>query len=493
MNTNQDLDRELSSADPAQHAGSNTAVKERAALDLQLIMSTERTQPAAPAKTLRWTTPRLVSAGLAAAVVGGLLVVQPWSIGNSGVGSAPAAIAAEPAMLAFSSPNPLPAGPAAAAILAKIAGLTETAPDPDYMKTTVWSKSPEKKWDVHSKWTSTGPDTTESWLTQDGHYTRKAADGKVTLMSKYWGFRPHVQTAARLHTELADWVGATGKPSAAQIAFSITGLNEDHTFNPAVRAAMIDEFAHAKGVVSNGDVVDRAGRHGVAFTGNGAWDKGSYPQRETLIFDPNTGQLLSSEEWVLALEANGPLFNSPMVTGYTIYEPSRNAPAIPAPTPDIKPQVSGFQKPAVTTTCSATDAETMGDVRDFLVASAYQSLPEPAGPPAPPTGRPQTFAEAERDDAIELKLEQWQTAHPAPPVSTEQNMKVWFDGARQLLKELPASTPNSVRAALTRYTNQVEELGKRSDGEKMVDAFAVDLFNQRNARVIENYLAPLCG
>lgn len=72
---------------------------------------------------------------------------------------------------------------------------------------------------------------------------------------------------------------------------------QDHVFSPAQRAALLRVLADTTGVVYAGTVKDRAGRTGEAFSLTDRF--GGLPNKRTLIFDPQTGNLLADEEQIL--------------------------------------------------------------------------------------------------------------------------------------------------------------------------------------------------
>ncbi|TAK27880.1 MAG: hypothetical protein EPO21_23390 [Chloroflexota bacterium] len=95
---------------------------------------------------------------------------------------------------------------------------------------------------------------------------------------------------------------------------------------PAVRAALFKVAGQIKGVELVGKVNDRAGRPGVAVartTNN--WGP---RQRDTLIFDPTTSQLLS-EERILLDRADYVDAEPPALIGYSLYLESKVVPTLP--------------------------------------------------------------------------------------------------------------------------------------------------------------------
>jgi hypothetical protein len=81
---------------------------------------------------------------------------------------------------------------------------------------------------------------------------------------------------------------------------TIEMLYERHLVPRELRMAVLEALAELPGVVWRGEVTDRAGRGGVAVTYDGLLDAGGPVQRmepveHVLIFDPQTGELLSHE------------------------------------------------------------------------------------------------------------------------------------------------------------------------------------------------------
>jgi hypothetical protein len=83
----------------------------------------------------------------------------------------------------------------------------------------------------------------------------------------------------------------------------ITLLYQQHLVPREHRAAVLEVLAEVPGVVWRGEVTDRAGRGGVAVTYDGAGDGGVVVQH-VLVFDPQTGELLSRER--VNYEPQGP-------------------------------------------------------------------------------------------------------------------------------------------------------------------------------------------
>ncbi|WP_431035044.1 CU044_5270 family protein [Streptomyces sp. P6-2-1] len=108
--------------------------------------------------------------------------------------------------------------------------------------------------------------------------------------------------------------GKAGR-STAQFYESLTDLATDHHFTPAQRAAVLRVLAESKGVEYRGEVKDRAGRTGLAFSHTSR----AFGLRETrtFVFDPADGRLLSADE--LLLEAGRLNVRTPAIVQYTTY------------------------------------------------------------------------------------------------------------------------------------------------------------------------------
>jgi hypothetical protein len=78
---------------------------------------------------------------------------------------------------------------------------------------------------------------------------------------------------------------------------SLTDLALNQPIPLRAQSAILRVLARSPGLIDTGEVTDRAGRPGVAVSLDSAYS--GLPTRYTLIFDPNTGDLLGEEETLL--------------------------------------------------------------------------------------------------------------------------------------------------------------------------------------------------
>ena len=81
-----------------------------------------------------------------------------------------------------------------------------------------------------------------------------------------------------------------------ELFVAVTDLASEWRNTPATQAALMGVLAAAPGVRALGSVTDRAGRAGIAIATDSAFT--GLPVRYVLVFDPHTGSLLSSEQWL---------------------------------------------------------------------------------------------------------------------------------------------------------------------------------------------------
>jgi hypothetical protein len=81
-----------------------------------------------------------------------------------------------------------------------------------------------------------------------------------------------------------------------ELFVAVTDLASEWRSTPASQAALMGVLAAAPGVRTLGSVTDRAGRAGTAIAADSAFT--GLPLRYVLVFDPHTGALLSSEQWL---------------------------------------------------------------------------------------------------------------------------------------------------------------------------------------------------
>jgi hypothetical protein len=106
------------------------------------------------------------------------------------------------------------------------------------------------------------------------------------------------------------------RQGAADPLVEISDLNRDLPLPPSLTAATIRLLAGVPGLDYQGDTVDRAGRHGIAFSLNSI--RSGLPERYTLVLDPATGRLLDTDE---TLTGDGDRLNVkvPSVISYTVF------------------------------------------------------------------------------------------------------------------------------------------------------------------------------
>ncbi|MFJ8437320.1 hypothetical protein ACIQ9P_39115 [Kitasatospora sp. NPDC094019] len=119
-------------------------------------------------------------------------------------------------------------------------------------------------------------------------------------------------------TALKDWLrgstpGVDNPNGASQV---LRDLLTQRVLGPASRAAVLEWIAGLPGLEITGDVTDRAGRPGVAYSALSS-DSG-LPTRYTFVVDPASGSLLAMEE--MLTETAGMLnVPVPSVISYTVY------------------------------------------------------------------------------------------------------------------------------------------------------------------------------
>ena len=93
---------------------------------------------------------------------------------------------------------------------------------------------------------------------------------------------------------------STGHPidshGTGELFIAVTDLAREWRLTPAVDSALMGVLAQAPDVRILGTVTDRAGRTGTAVATDSSFT--GLPMRYVLVFDPHTGGLLASEEWL---------------------------------------------------------------------------------------------------------------------------------------------------------------------------------------------------
>jgi hypothetical protein len=128
-----------------------------------------------------------------------------------------------------------------------------------------------------------------------------------------WKEQPPADLAA-----LKEWL-AKGHPTEngpAEVIVAITDLARERILGPSPRANVLRVLAELPGLAYDGEVTDRAGRRGQAFSLES--DHSGLPTRHTVIVEPATGRLLSYEQ-MLTKTAGELNVRVPAVIGYEIY------------------------------------------------------------------------------------------------------------------------------------------------------------------------------
>jgi hypothetical protein len=123
---------------------------------------------------------------------------------------------------------------------------------------------------------------------------------------------------AQLAAQLS--VGHPVSNGPAERLVAITDLHQHTPVPPRLEAAVLRYLADTPGLVVSGDVTDRAGRRGVAFSLESAYS--GLPTRYTLIVDPDTGDLLGRED-MLTVTAGKLRVPVPSVISYTVFLDAR--------------------------------------------------------------------------------------------------------------------------------------------------------------------------
>jgi hypothetical protein len=335
MNLSSQVRDVLAPLDPAAD-GRLVTVADRDA-DLRRIMAT-----AAPGPVPR---PRR---GLLVAVAAATALVLVAVVGYQVVPLPQPAYAATPAALAYAGGSGT-----AATILTEIADRAEAAPGPT--RTGDFEHLVTLSWDL---WTQVDgeqvrsaivPTRKESWRGPDdsGRIVVGHDEPQFTSKSDRWLWRLHGSPGADDEQRAEDypagrfpamWPGqppvngfeawlSIGHPASngpAETLVAVTDLARERVLSPAVRADILRTVAKLPGIKYDGEVTDRAGRHGLAFSL--VSDYGGLPTRYTLIVDPAGGALLGYEQ-MLTTRAGKLDVRVPAVIGYETYATSEYSPA----------------------------------------------------------------------------------------------------------------------------------------------------------------------
>ncbi|MDQ0904630.1 hypothetical protein QFZ22_000615 [Streptomyces canus] len=315
MRLTAEIQKTMAQADPAQ---SCVVDQRRADQDLQQILSTSRASAPEPVRHggLRRRSFRIAVAGAAitAAVIG--TVVFGLGIGNSST----SAYAATPQPLRYA--RAADAAPAAV-LLQQIEQQTTdgrpSSPSPAGVRIH-W-----KSWSLFTR-EDTGGDA-ESTLVPQDYVVTAHADGTGTEQqttqgrsetnplgrSRMSGAVPGDPGEFRAWLQSRSNVSLSDPKGAAQAAGD---LLQRQVLGPQQRAALLHVIGELPGLTFDGKVVDRAGRHGEAFSATSAGS--GLPTRYTFIVDPASGQVLGIEETLT--ETAGKLnVKIPAVISYRTY------------------------------------------------------------------------------------------------------------------------------------------------------------------------------
>jgi hypothetical protein len=244
-----------------------------------------------------------IVAGLVAA-----LVLRP--------GGGQSAYAATPPLLHF---HPLAGSPTAASLLNELA--TKAAAQPrapghgryEYVKTRGWYYNTRVA-DGHASG-SLQPNRTEQWVAANGSgltVIHREAIGQKDVIHGGPPLADLSTDPARLSQQLAH---SHGGRSTTATFLAVGEVWKDQVIRPGVEAALLKVLAKKPNLTVTGRVTDRAGRMGVAVSTVSSFSGG--PERYTLIFDPDTGMLLDSEE--VFLTAGALPIKPPAVGSYTLW------------------------------------------------------------------------------------------------------------------------------------------------------------------------------
>ncbi|MGH3402392.1 MAG: CU044_5270 family protein [Streptosporangiaceae bacterium] len=111
-------------------------------------------------------------------------------------------------------------------------------------------------------------------------------------------------------------VGHAASLGPAETMVAVSDLYNEQAVGPAIRAAVMRLVSTLPGLRFDGTTTDRAGRRGIGVSIES--DLSGLPTRYILIFDPDTGQLLDSEQ-VLTVSAGKLDVPIPSVIAYTVY------------------------------------------------------------------------------------------------------------------------------------------------------------------------------
>jgi hypothetical protein len=309
MGVSRDVRALLGGADPADGMAVD---EERARADLETILA----QDVPSIRSRREWQMRLVpalAAGTAVAALTVALVVLPGS-GDGGH-----AYAATPQPLQYTSAE---ADRTAPELLDEIADRVTALPEPTGTPVSI----SYQEWALSTSITSESvtSEIVEAEIHNELHpdgsitHTQEWPEGTETFHNPPSAYTQPAPTGA---PEFAAWLEAAyGQPigDITRLESAAHDLITQQALGPRQRAAFLRMLAGMEGLEYDGEVTDRAGRQGQAFSAVSS-DSG-LPTRYTFIIDPATGDLLGQEDTLTETpgKLNVPI---PSVISYEVYLP----------------------------------------------------------------------------------------------------------------------------------------------------------------------------
>ncbi|MDT0531944.1 CU044_5270 family protein [Micromonospora sp. DSM 115977] len=326
MNTQQQIRDVLGPADPARNA--LVAPSPLSAHDV--ILRAEEAGPEVPARRPASRRAVLIGAAATVTLVGSAGLVQV--LRDRPVPALPAApqpvdgVVLQPVSYEINAAEP--AGPHLRALAARLVdapydqaggrfiyhhtkswgGVSAFSPE-RHMKSYVeerrnWAARDGRRWGKHDVLGVEYPDAAsrEYWSTRNP--TRTATPHPSATSAPSGELREHPpQKLGKLPGDRAALTRMLrNEQSAGHVAMAVQGVFVTHVVPRQARATILAILADKPGFVWRGQVVDRAGRSGLAVTADLTPPAGEYPQRAQmlLVFDPSTGELLAYEYLELA-------------------------------------------------------------------------------------------------------------------------------------------------------------------------------------------------